>query len=64
MISFSTLKYTALTSRVWPPLVSDVTLFLFLTSFLLFVIERLNDENPHPGDTRHSQIPMGCPPLQ
>ena len=21
----------------------------------------MSDQNPHPGDTRHSQIPVGCP---
>ena len=21
----------------------------------------MSDQNPHPGDTRHSQSPVGCP---
>ena len=21
----------------------------------------MSDQNPHPGNTRHSQIPVGCP---
>ena len=28
----------------------------WFSSFLLFVIERSNDGNPHPGDTRHSKF--------
>ena len=35
---------------------------VWFTSLLLFVIERLNDQNPHPGDTHHSEISVGCPP--
>ena len=39
-----------------------ITVISIFFSLLLYVIERSNDQNPHPGDTHHSQIPVGCPP--
>ena len=36
-------------------------IYKWCTSLLLFIIERSNDQNPHPGDTQDSQILVGCP---